>query len=108
MTPANDHAVTTILSAVILAPYAYMYEDLGQMQTVYEGLDKQAFLINLVGCGMFFYIYNELQNVVLSSLGPVPTAVGNTLKRVVIFAALFYFTGKICSRLSCCCVDIAA
>ncbi len=33
-----------------------------------------------------------MQNVVLSSLGPIPTAVGNTLKRVVIFIALFYFT----------------
>ena len=29
---------------------------------------------------------------VLGSLGPVPTAVGNTLKRVVIFVALYYFT----------------
>jgi len=33
-----------------------------------------------------------VQNVVLGSLGAVPTAVGNTLKRVVIFVALFYFT----------------
>jgi hypothetical protein len=33
-----------------------------------------------------------LQNIVLSSLGPVPTAVGNTLKRVVIFVALYLFT----------------
>lgn len=33
-----------------------------------------------------------MQNIVLSSLGPVPTAVGNTLKRVVIFVALYYFT----------------
>lgn len=33
-----------------------------------------------------------MQNIVLGSLGPVPTAVGNTLKRVVIFVALYYFT----------------
>ena len=33
-----------------------------------------------------------MQNVVLGSLGPVPTAVGNTLKRVVIFVALYLFT----------------
>lgn len=92
LTPANDHAVTTILSAVLLAPFVYMYEDLGEMTAVYEGLDKQAFLVNLFACGMCFYVYNELQNIVLSSLGPVPTAVGNTLKRVVIFAALFFFT----------------
>ncbi len=48
--------------------------------------------MNLLTCGMTFYLYNELQNVVLGSLGPVPTAVGNTLKRVVIFAALYFFT----------------
>ena len=35
-------------------------------------------------------MYNELQNIVLSKLGPVPTAVGNTLKRVAIFIALFF------------------
>ena len=33
-----------------------------------------------------------MQNKVLGSLGAVPTAVGNTLKRVVIFVALYYFT----------------
>ena len=43
-------------------------------------------------CGMSFYLYNEMQNKVLGSLGPVPTAVGNTLKRVVIFVALYLFT----------------
>ena len=41
---------------------------------------------------MSYYLYNEMQNVVLGSLGPVPTAVGNTLKRVVIFVALYFFT----------------
>ena len=50
------------------------------------------FLQNIAICGMCFYIYNETQNAVLSQLGPVPTAVGNTLKRVVIFVALYYFT----------------
>lgn len=33
-----------------------------------------------------------MQNIVLSSLGAVQTAVGNTLKRVVIFVALYYCT----------------
>ena len=41
---------------------------------------------------MSFYMYNEMQNMVLGSLGAVPTAVGNTLKRVVIFVALYFFT----------------
>jgi len=54
--------------------------------------EKNAFLLNVVICGMCYYLYNEMQNIVLSSLGPVPTAVGNTLKRVVIFVALYFFT----------------
>lgn len=54
--------------------------------------DKQSFLINLFICGMCFYVYNEVQNKVLGSLGPVSTAVGNTLKRVAIFVALYLFT----------------
>lgn len=54
--------------------------------------DQQTFLVNLFICGMCFYVYNEVQNIVLGSLGPVPTAVGNTLKRVVIFVALYFFT----------------
>ena len=33
-----------------------------------------------------------LPSQVLGLLGPVPTAVGNTLKRVVIFVALYFFT----------------
>ena len=54
--------------------------------------DPQSFQLNLFLCGMCFYIYNEVQNIVLGSLGAVPTAVGNTLKRVVIFVALYFFT----------------
>lgn len=34
----------------------------------------------------------SIQNIVLGALGPVPTAVGNTFKRVVIFVALYYCT----------------
>lgn len=55
-------------------------------------VNKNAFLYNSFFAGMSFYLYNEMQNKVLGSLGPVPTAVGNTLKRVVIFVALYLFT----------------
>ena len=54
--------------------------------------DKETFLMNVIICGLCYYLYNEMQNIVLGSLGPVPTAVGNTLKRVVIFVALYFFT----------------
>lgn len=54
--------------------------------------NQELFLTNLFICGMCFYVYNEVQNMVLGSLGAVATAVGNTLKRVAIFVALYFFT----------------
>lgn len=56
------------------------------------GANKLSFATSALLCGLCYYLYNEMQNVVLGSLGPVPTAVGNTLKRVVIFVALYLFT----------------
>lgn len=92
--PANEHAVTTILSTLIQIPFVLMFESIPSMSETFEamGANKGAFLTNLFLCGMSFYMYNEMQNKVLGALGPVPTAVGNTLKRVVIFMALYLFT----------------
>ncbi|RYH09711.1 hypothetical protein EON65_39895 [archaeon] len=91
--PVNDHAVTTLLSFLLLLPLALAFEGSSELGNELGSLllDK-TFSLNLLVCGMCFYLYNELQNVVLGSLGPVPTAVGNTLKRVVIFVALYLFT----------------
>lgn len=90
---ANDHAVTTILSLVVLLPAGYLLMNPADMLQGYEKIEnKNVFLFNVFACGMCYYLYNEMQNIVLSSLGPVPTAVGNTLKRVVIFVALYYCT----------------
>ena len=50
---------------------------------------QRNFLVNVGVCGVCYYLYNEMQNVVLGSLGAVSTAVANTLKRVVILYALF-------------------
>jgi drug/metabolite transporter (DMT)-like permease len=93
--PANDHAVTTIYSALLTLPFCFLLEKPENLYNSFKGLSENiqnTFLLNLFICGMCFYIYNELQNKVLGSLGPVPTAVGNTLKRVAIFAALYFFT----------------
>jgi uncharacterized membrane protein len=91
--PANEHALTTLFSFLLLLPFVFAKENVADLAQVYNALtDKTTFLINVVVCGMSYYLYNELQNVVLGALGPVPTAVGNTLKRVAIFVALYYFT----------------
>lgn len=91
----NEFAVTSLLSTLLLLPFVLSFENLGQMARTIQNLGpagQRIFAQNTVLCGLCFYMYNELQNVVLGSLGPVPTAVGNTLKRVVIFVALYFFT----------------
>ena len=93
---SNEHALTTLLSFLLTIPFALASESTSKMGDTFALLSKTnalvPFLINLFICGMSFYLYNDMQNIVLSSLGPVPTAVGNTLKRVVIFIALYLFT----------------
>lgn len=106
--------MTTIISFLLVLPLIAASESLPAMKAVLRALpDKRTFVLNNLLCGFAFYLYNEMQNIVLGSLGPVPTAVGesprpqscsrfliliplshtgNTLKRVVIFVALFYFT----------------
>jgi len=91
--PANEHALTTLLSFLLLIPLTLFMEPVGEISAALSSLaNPRDFLFNSALCGMSFYMYNEMQNIVLGSLGPVPTAVGNTLKRVVIFVALYFFT----------------
>lgn len=87
---ANEHFITTVLSVLFSLPLVLYYENYNVIQASYNMIeDKNIFLFNIFVCGLSWYLYNEMQNIVLSSLGPVPTAVGNTLKRVVIFVALY-------------------
>eukprot|EP01031_Cornospumella_fuschlensis_P031130 gene31130-37623_t len=89
----NDHAVVTIYSCALLLPAALVAEGSEALLQLGEELASSVSLRrDLLVCGLSFYLYNELQNQVLGRLGPVPTAVGNTLKRVAIFAALYLCT----------------
>lgn len=91
--PANEHAVTTLLSTLIMIPFVLGMDSIPDMMSSINSLENQGtFWFNLFMCSMSFYLYNEMQNKVLGSLGAVPTAVGNTFKRVVIFVALYLFT----------------
>jgi solute carrier family 35 protein E1 len=95
-TPQNEHAVATLLSTILTLPFVFYFEGYDKIMAAYNNPalvpDQQTFLMNVVICGMCYYMYNDFQNIVLGSLGAVPTAVGNTLKRVAIFVALYLFT----------------
>merc|ERR1712232_850387 len=42
------------------------------------------FILHFIGCGFFYYFYNEVAFLALGQLDPVSHAVSNTMKRVVI------------------------
>lgn len=90
------HTSSYLLSFHLISFHRISYIPLQGTQAItdkYNGLaNQQSFMINAAVCGICYYFYNEMQNIVLGSLGAVPTAVGNTLKRVVIFVALYFFT----------------
>jgi drug/metabolite transporter (DMT)-like permease len=92
----NEFAFTTFFSFCLLIPFVLRFESGETMIITWEHIvasgQSISFLWNVGMAGICFYIYNELQNVILGSLGPVPTAVGNTLKRIAIFVALYFFT----------------
>ena len=78
-----------------LVPAVLGFEKVDTLYTAFMTftvVDRNKFLFDSFVCGMSFYLYNEFQNMVLSELGPISTAVGNTLKRVAIFVSLYLFT----------------
>jgi solute carrier family 35, member E1 len=93
MDALNDHTTTTILSLAISLFAIPMFEDVDAIVSTAKPLleSSNTLLFNMFVCGLSWYVYNEYQNVVLSCLGPVQTAVGNTLKRVAVFVAFHYF-----------------
>lgn len=77
----------------MLAPLAFLMESPAKWMETFKGFANPTQFWSFLGiCGMSYYLSNEMQSSVLQSIGPVPTAVGNTLKRVVIFVALYLFT----------------
>lgn len=75
--------MATFLSFLLLIPITFYFESFSSMQSAYSAIANQpSFLINLFLCGMSYYLYNEMQNVVLGSLGPVPT--GNSLTSLLL------------------------
>jgi len=86
----NEFAVTTILSFCLLLPFALLND--GSVLSFISDMGEASmttFLFNTVVCGLCFYGYNEMQSKVLEKTDPVTQAVGNTLKRVAIFAGLY-------------------
>ena len=86
----NEFAVTTFFTFLLVTPLALLYN--GDAITTVSKMTEQTrntFIFNAVVCGLCFYSYNEMQNKVLEKTDAVTQAVGNTLKRVAIFAGMY-------------------
>ncbi len=91
---ANEHFLSTLLSFVLLAIAVPYIEEVSTIQKAHNEIsDKPTFYFNVLVSGLSFYLYNEYQNIILSKLGAVSCAVGNTLKRVAIFVGLHFLIG---------------
>lgn len=109
LNPDNEFTVATISTLALILPFAIYMEIFGKVCVgddpscntsvsfldVTGSMSQEAFytfIFNTFVCGFCWYMYNECQNKVLDKTGAITMAVGNTLKRVVIFVALYFFT----------------
>lgn len=87
MDAMNLYGVMTILSAIMIAPFALAIEGAQIMPTVNKlvaaGVFKK-FCINTFISSLTYYLYNEVAFRALDSVAPVTHALANTIKRVVI------------------------
>ena len=61
--PANEHAVTTLFSFLLMLPVALTVESPGSVKAAFDSItDKKSFAFNTFSCGICYYLYNEMQN----------------------------------------------
>eukprot|EP00871_Galdieria_phlegrea_P004889 jgi/Galph1/5400/GphlegSOOS_G4058.1 len=88
MNPANLFAILTILSTILLFPFALLIEGPRLSRVWLHTTGHLMTVPMLLGwlfiSGLFFYLYNEVAFFALDSVHPVTHSVGNTMKRVVI------------------------
>jgi len=99
MDAANTFSVMTLMGTVMLLPLWLWFEPLkGVLPALQTALATKGngFLANMLGSGMYYYLYNELAFLALGKLDPVSHAVVNTMKRVaIIVVAIVVFQTKV-------------
>ena len=61
--PANEHAVTTLFSFLLMLPVTLVVESPTSVSAALSSIeDKKSFAMNTFLCGMCYYMYNEMQN----------------------------------------------
>ncbi len=92
MGPANLFAVLSIMSTILLAPFALIVDHPMKLRSAWITATAGAtavvsapkLIAGLLISGLFFYLYQEVAFKALDSVHPISHAVANTVKRVVI------------------------
>jgi solute carrier family 35 protein E1 len=91
LSAVNTFRVVTILSFLLLLPFAFFSEYAliqDYLHRYVNNLTERNYVLHhLTISGISFYLYNEINFWILDLVHPVTTAVGNTIKRVVIVIA---------------------
>lgn len=104
MGPSNLFAVLSIMSTVLLAPFALIKENPVKLKAAWLAATTGAtavvtapkLLISIIISGLFFYLYQEVAFKALDSVHPITHAVANTVKRVVIIVtSVFVFQNPV-------------
>lgn len=104
MGPANLFAVLSVMSTILLAPFALIIDHPAKLMAAWKTATVGAtavvtapkLLAGLLISGLFFYLYQEVAFKALDSVHPITHAVANTVKRVVIIiTSVFVFQNPI-------------
>lgn len=104
MGPSNLFAVLSIMSTILLAPFALIVDHPKKLMAAWKKATVGAgavvaapkLIAGLLISGLFFYLYQEVAFKALDSIHPITHAVANTMKRVVIIAtSVFVFQNPI-------------
>jgi solute carrier family 35, member E1 len=104
MGAANLFAVLSVMSTIILAPFALIIDHPWKLRKAWLAATTGAtavvtapkLMAGLLISGLFFYLYQEVAFKALDSVHPVTHAVANTVKRVVIIvASVFVFQNPV-------------
>lgn len=104
MGPANLFGVLSVMSAIILAPFALIVDHPQKVISAWKAATMGAtavvtapkLLMTILTSGIFFFLYQEVAFMALDSVHPITHAVANVVKRVVIIiTSIFAFRNPI-------------
>lgn len=95
----NYYACLSILSLVLLLPFAFLQEGVAAWQTGYNtalsAIGPQ-FLWWIGAQSVFYHLYNQVSYMSLDQISPLTFSIGNTMKRIsVIVASIIIFKNPI-------------